>query len=135
MNNFDQEVMARTALGEARGVGQEAMVAVMWTGVNRFMAKRWYSGQSIAGAFLKKEQYSCWLQSDPNYAYITNVSPIPLLVTQALEWAAQVIAGKLEDPTQGATHYFDNSIAPPAWTVGATQTLQIGTLTFYKNVA
>ena len=30
MTSFDQEIMARTAMGEARGEGQDGMVAVIW---------------------------------------------------------------------------------------------------------
>ena len=132
---FDQEIMARTAMGEARGEGDEAMQAVMWTGYNRFTAKRWFSGLTIAGTFLKKEQYSCWLMSDPNYSYLINITPSIGLFASALQWAAGVIAGMIPDPTLGATHYFDSSIAPPDWTKGATMTKKIGRLTFYKDVA
>lgn len=135
MNNFDQEITARTAMGEARGEGDLAMQAVMWSGINRYTAKRWFSGLTIAGTFLKKEQYSCWLQGDANYAYLIDITSAIGLFAHALDMAGSVIAGVTADPTQGATHYYDNSIPPPSWTQGAVQTVQIGRLIFYKDVA
>lgn len=49
-------------------------------------------------------------------------------------WADYVIKGMITDPTQGATNYFADSIAPPNWVDGATFTVQIGHHKFYKNV-
>jgi N-acetylmuramoyl-L-alanine amidase len=135
MNIFDQEIAARTGMGEARGEGEQAMQAVMWTGVNRFTAKRWYSLQTLAATFLKYEQYDCWMPKDPNFSYITAITPSIGLFAQALQWAEGVIKGTIPDPTQGATHYHDSSITPPEWTKGATKTKAIGRLTFYKDVA
>lgn len=135
MNSFDQEIMARTAMGEARGEGDIGMQAVMWTGMNRFTMKKWFSAPTIAGTFLKKSQYDCWLASDPNYFVVTNLSNNSDLYLEALQWAAQVLQGTLHDPTLGATHYYADSIAAPPWTIGATRTIKIGRQSFYKNVA
>lgn len=68
MSYFDQEIMARTAIGEARSEGTDGMQAVMWTGVNRFTTKKWFSGKTIAGTFLKRMQYDCWTPEDPNFS-------------------------------------------------------------------
>ncbi len=134
MNNFDQEIMARTAIGEARGEMVEGMQAVMWTGVNRFTAKKWFSMSSIAGTFLYPKQYDCWMPHDPNYGLITSMDEsIPLLET-ALNWAGGVIKGIIPDPTLGATHYYANSIPAPNWVEKATFTVKIGRHLFYKNV-
>jgi len=135
MNNFDQEIMARTAIGEARGDGNIAMQAVMWTGLNRFNSKRRYAGQSIAGTFLRASQYSCWLQHDPNYALITNITPDIGLLHNALQWANAIAAGRIPDPTLGATHYYADSIVAPDWVAGAEFTAKIGRQLFYKGVA
>ena len=135
MNNFDQEIMARTAMGEARGLGEDGMVAVMWTIVNRFTAKKWFSGLTLAGTALKRLQFSCWNSADPNYQYLADLTSTIGLFATALQWAENVISGMIPDPTLGATHYFDSSISAPAWTHGATQTVMIGSLTFYKDVA
>lgn len=134
MSTFDQEIMARTALGEARGEGVEGMQAVMWTGMNRFTAKRWYSGLTLAATFMLKAQYDCWMPNDPNYAYIVAVTDAISLVTQALVMAADIIAGRIPDPTLGATHYYADSINPPAWVATGEFTVKIGRHNFYKNV-
>lgn len=135
MTTFDQEIMARTAIGEARGEGDIAMQAVMWVGMNRFTAKRWFSAASIAGTLLMKEQFSCWLQGDPNYALITSLGEAAGFMPLALQWASAVLTGMISDPTFGSTHYYDDSIAPPSWVKGATSTVKIGKLNFFKNVA
>lgn len=136
MNSFDQEIMARTAIGEARGEGDIGMQAVMWTGVNRFTARRWFSGQSIAGTFLRREQYDCWTPDDTNYGLITNITleNSGLFVT-AMQWADAVLKGMIPDPTLGATHYANLSKCNPAWVKEAMQTVVIGNHTFFKDVA
>lgn len=141
MNVFNQEIMMRTAMGEARGEGALGMQAVMWTGMNRFTAKKWFSGHTVAGTFLKPTQYDCWMTHDPNYTLITNLAseqvddPNHDLAKQAYQWAGDVLLGRLPDPTLGATHYYDDSIKPPAWAETGTKTVKIGRLTFYKDVA
>lgn len=134
MTTFDQEIMARTAMGEARSEGHDGMIAVMWTGINRYNSKKWFSALTIAGCFLKRLQYDAWTPEDPNYAYMVNISDNIGLFSNALGWAARVIAGMIPDPTLGATNYYDDSIDPPDWTKGATMTIKIGRLTFYKDV-
>ena len=135
MTAFDKDIMARTAMGEARGEGEIAMHAVMWTGMNRYTLKRWFSGATIAGTFLKRMQYDCWTPEDVNYAYIVNITDNIMLFANALRWADMVLQGMIVDPTLGATHYHDSSITPPFWAQKATLTAQIGRLTFYKDVA
>lgn len=135
MTTFDQEVMARTAIGEARGEGQQAMIGVMYTGLNRFNSNKWFHAPTIAGVFLKRMQYDCWTPEDVNYAYIVNLTPDLTLFRNAIEWAGSVIAGQIPDPSEQATHYYDDSIDPPDWTKGAIQTVKIGRLTFFKGVS
>jgi spore germination cell wall hydrolase CwlJ-like protein len=134
MNLFDQEIMARTAMGEARGEGEEGMIAVLWTVVNRFKAEKWFSGLTLAGTCLKRQQYSCWNPSDVNYAYIANITPDIGLFRTALTLAAGVITGGMPDNTQGATHY--KTIGAIAeWATGLTPCVTIGHHEFYNNVA
>ncbi len=135
MNVFDQEIMARTAIGEARGEMIDGMQAVMWTGMNRFNAKKWFSGTTIAGTFLKRLQYDCWRPDDINFQIITNLTADAGLLKSALNWAAGIIQSVIPDHTNGATHYFDDSIDPPSWTQGAEMTVKIGRLSFYRGVS
>lgn len=136
MNAFDQEIMARTAIGEARGEMIEGMQAVMWSGMNRFNAKgKWFSMPSIAGTFLKYKQYDCWMPNDQNYSIISNLTVNSGLLISALKWASGVIDGTIPDPTDGATHYYADSIDSPDWVIGATKTVQIGRHIFFKDVS
>lgn len=132
--NFDRQIMARTAIGEARGEGDVGMQAVMWTGLNRFTKKKWFTAVSIAGTFLKPFQYSCWLQHDPNYGLITSLDEDIELMDIGLKWADDIIKGNIPDPTLGATHYHADTIAVPGWVDGATVTVKIGRHIFYKDV-
>ena len=135
MSYFDQEIMARTAIGEARGEGQDGMQAVMWTGVNRFTTKKWFSGKTIAGTFLKRMQYDCWTPEDVNYAYIVNITEDIGLFRNALVWAGQCLAGMIPDPTNNCTHYYADNIAPPDWAATGEFVIQIGRQRFYRGVA
>ncbi len=132
---FDEEIAARTAIGEARGEGEAGMQAVIWTGVNRFTLKRWFSAPTLAGTFLKKMQYDCWTPDDPNFSIIANMTIATPLFAQAMAMAVKILAGAMPDPTQGATHYFNSSVCNPVWVAGAMQTVHIGNHTFFKNVA
>lgn len=135
MSLFDREIMGRTALGEARGERDIGMQAVMWSGMNRFTMKRWYSGKTIAGTFLKAEQYDCWMTHDPNYRVIIDMTPDDAKLLMVLTWADGVMKGTLPDPTLGATHYANLAACNPKWVADATQTVIIGRHTFFKNVA
>jgi spore germination cell wall hydrolase CwlJ-like protein len=54
---------------------------------------------------------------------------------QAQIVAEQVIAGKVPDPTGGATHYFSTAMPKAsAWTFGASRTLTLGHHVFIKDV-
>jgi len=59
------EYMARTLWGEARGESEEGQVAVGHVIKNRVEKKTWY-GKTIKDVCLKKWQFSCWNENDPN---------------------------------------------------------------------
>ena len=63
----DLQILARTLFGEARGEGDEGLEAVACVIINRFNAKKWFTGYdvlngkkipSIAQTCLKKAQFS-----------------------------------------------------------------------------
>jgi spore germination cell wall hydrolase CwlJ-like protein len=134
----DRDVLARTLWGEARGESLVGQIAVAWTIRNRVndgKTKSWW-GEGYAGVCLKPYQFSCWNKNDPNFAYLSGAKSIPFReFAQAQIAADQVIAGKVPDPTGGATHYYATSMkAAPAWTQGAKQTLKLGQHIFFKGV-
>lgn len=129
--NFGQAVAARTMWQECRGEpieGQRAVANVIW---NRLKSGRW--GNSLASVCLWPKQFSGWgFAKDPNFAGACNLSDVdPVLLTMGnilMECAG------IDDPTNGATHYFATSIHDPAWVVGATFCGQFGHQKFYKDV-
>jgi spore germination cell wall hydrolase CwlJ-like protein len=98
-------------------------------------AKSWW-GEGYAGVCQKPYQFSCWNKNDPNYAYLSGAKPIPFReFAQAQIAADQVLAGKVPDPTGGATHYYATTMPkPPVWAKGAKQTLKFGRHVFFKSV-
>ena len=134
----DRDILARTLWGEARGESVAGQIAVAWTIRNRVFdgkQKSWW-GEGYAGVCLAKQQFSCWNKTDPNYPYLSGAKKIPFReLAQAQIAADQVLAGKVPDPTSGATHYYVEAMPkPPAWARGATRTLKLGAHVFFKNV-
>ena len=134
----DRDILARTLWGEARGESLAGQIAVAWTIRNRVTdgkAKSWW-GEGYAGVCQKPYQFSCWNKNDPNYAYLSGAKPIPYReFAQAQIAADQVLAGKVPDPTGGATHYYATTMKKaPAWAAKAKQTLELGGHVFFKDV-
>ena len=134
----DRDILARTLWGEARGENLAGQIAVAWTIRNRVndgKTKSWW-GEGYAGVCLAKWQFSCWNKNDPNYIYLSGAKPIPFReFAQAQIAADQVMAGKVPDPTGGATHYYSTAMKKaPDWAAKATQTLKLGGHVFFKDV-
>ena len=134
----DLDILARTLWGEARGESLAGQIAVAWTIRNRVNdgnAKSWW-GEGYAGVCQKPYQFSCWNKNDPNFAYLSGAKQIPFReFAQAKIAAEQVMAGKVPDPTCGATHYYATTMPKsPVWVKGAKQTLKLGRHIFFKDV-
>ncbi|KPG98325.1 hydrolase [Pseudomonas sp. RIT-PI-q] len=134
----DRDILARTLWGEARGESLAGQIAVAWTIRNRVndgKAKSWW-GEGYPGVCKKPYQFSCWNRNDPNYAFLSGAKPIPFSeFGQALIAADQVLAGRVADPTGGATHYYATTMPkPPVWVQGAKQTLALGRHIFFRDV-
>ena len=134
----DRDILARTLWGEARGESLAGQIAVAWAIRNRVNdgnAKSWW-GEGYSGVCQKPYQFSCWNKSDPNFAYLSGAKQIPFReFAQAQIAAEQVMAGKVPDPTGGATHYYATTMPkPPVWVKGAKQTLKLGRHIFFKDV-
>lgn len=134
----DRDILARTLWGEARGEALAGQIAVAWSIRNRVndgKDKSWW-GEGYAGVCQKPYQFSCWNKNDPNYAYLSGAKPIPFReFAQAQIAADQVMAGKVPDPTGGATHYYATTMPKaPDWAAKAKQTLKLGHHVFFKDV-
>lgn len=117
---------------EARGENPQAQLGVAWTIKNRLALQGWM-GKTYPAVILKPFQFSSFNPGDPNATKFP-ITPSDLAFQPCLMAAKAAYDGVGTDPTGGATHYFDSSIAPPDWTQGATQTAKIDHLTFYKGV-
>ncbi|PCR94915.1 cell wall hydrolase [Pseudomonas fluorescens] len=134
----DRDVLARTIWGEARGESAGGRVAVAWSIRNRVFdgkANSWW-GEGYAGVCQKPYQFSCWNKNDPNFPYLSGAKEIPFReLAQCRIVADQVIDGKVQDPTSGATHYYALAMkTPPAWAAKAKQTLKLGGHVFFRDV-
>lgn len=127
----DQEVLARTIWGEARGEGKWGMEAVASVILNRAKRGGWF-GDTITEVCRKPMQFSCWNPNDPNCEKAANITEIDKQYAQALLIAEKAVAGTLPDSTGGATHYHDYKIKPK-WSGEMTRTTQIGNHIFYKE--
>jgi spore germination cell wall hydrolase CwlJ-like protein len=133
-NDSEQMILARAIFGEARSLPEKGRIAVGWSIKNRVIDSRW--SDTYQEVILQPKQYSAFGEQDPNLVYIKN----PLLdKTQAQDWydcydiAGKIINGKVDDPTDGANHYFSNFINSPNWTKqkNAEFKIKIGNTLFY----
>ena len=150
----DLVIMALTMWGEARNEGNAGLAAVAWTIRNRAEADLWgdgkpdWWGEGIAGVCLKPWQFSCWNANDPgsaqmramltggstetgslNFRGVTDAK-----LQQCMAIAGDVLDGRIEDPTKGATHYYADYIATPKWAKGKDPGVVIGRHRFFADV-
>jgi len=130
----DQDILACTIYGEARGGGKTLMQAVANTVMNRLAKNTWY-GHTISEICQKPSQYSCWNSDDPNLAIIESADDSIPVFADALQIAAQAISGALEDLTAGATHYYSTTIPEPSWAIGHTPCASIGNMLFFNDIS
>lgn len=131
----DLDTVTRTLWGEARGEPQEGKSAVAWVIKNRVLSPIVWWGKDYSGVCKAPMQFSSWNRNDPNFPFLSGSKLIPQSAYAQCEDAALVVLGGfMDDPTNGATHYYAASIHAPAWTIGATKTVQIGNHIFYKDV-
>jgi spore germination cell wall hydrolase CwlJ-like protein len=134
---LEVDVLARTLWGEARGEGEQGMLAVACVIHNRVKisqekGKYWW-GNSIIQICQKPYQFSCWNRADPNFKKLTAVDETDLHFATALRIARRAVIGCLLDITGGATHYHAASIMP-YWVKGETPSATIGNHIFYNLV-
>lgn len=130
-NQPDIIIMALTVWGEARGeshLGQQAVAHVI---LNRFRQQKGYWGKTIRDVCLKRHQFTCWNSKDPNYRRFGAASNTP-----AWESCVKAVYAALfhpgDDPTNGATYYFNPEVVQPDWATSMKQTNVIGDHAFYK---
>lgn len=110
----DKEILALTLQAEAGGEGYEGMLAAGSVIANRAASGKY--GEGITGVIMKPGQFSAW-NGVTGYAGgegaidMDKVRPSKT----ALKAAEDILSGNYEDITGGATHYYNPSVATPAW--------------------
>ena len=113
-NLSDKEILAITLQAEAGGEGLEGMLAAGAVINNRVKSGKY--GEGIRGVILKPGQFSAW-NGVTGYAGgegAINMDKVKASET-ALEAAEAILSGEYEDPTGGATHYYNDAVANPEW--------------------
>lgn len=131
---FDREMVAITTFCEASSASADERRSVVHSIFNRVSDGRF--GKTPAGVCLKRMQYSEWNGDAADNANLERGANTPDSDPIMMDCGAafdEVLAGA-DDPTAGATHYTDKTIAPPSWTVGATVALETDKFIFYKDV-
>lgn len=121
---------ALCAWREARGEGRDGIRAVLHVIANRATAQK----KSWAQIVYASLQFSS--MTYPHDPQLTKVPVLPdLTFVECYELADSIFTGGDFDLTNGATHYFADSIPPPEWAATMTQTAKIGHQTFFKSEA
>lgn len=139
-DDTEQMILARAIWGEARSTSREARIAIAWSIKNRLGAKeKWDSYHHI---ILDPSQYSCFWETppkDPNLQALRNPLKNPddnIKWKETYEIAGRVMTGNIQDSTNGANHYYDDSILSrpaseiPDWIKNGKVILKIGRLNF-----
>ena len=135
--------LALTIWGEARGEPVEGKVAVASVIRNRLALGRW--GHLYESVCHARMQFSCWnAGTDANYLTLVALA-VRVEAGETIDdpayrecyWIAQgCLSGAMQDRTQGATHYFSDSLLrPPLWAFGRTPICTIGRHLFFVNIA
>lgn len=110
----DRELLAKTLQAEAGGEGYNGMLAAGAVIGNR--AKSGGYGDGINGVIMKPGQFSAW-NGVTGYAggegaiNMDGIKPSQ----DAYSAADAILSGQYEDPTGGATHYYNPAVADPNW--------------------
>lgn len=130
---YDKPIAVITIAAEASNQPHDAKVAVGATILNRIKSGRFQ--KTVAAVCLKRLQFSEWNADVGDNANLERVALMadddPVILDCSAAWD-EALAGS--DPSNGATHYYDDSIPKPVWAVNATLTAKIGRLNFFNNV-
>ena len=107
---MEVDTLARTLWGEARGEGEAGMIAVAAVVRNRVdisarLGGRHWWGHDWIGVCRARGQFASWNPGNPNRAKLLTVRGSDPDFRLAKRIAADAIAGRVDDPTYGATAY------------------------------
>lgn len=125
------DLLARTIIGEAGNQSAEGQSAVAHVVLNRARL----AGMSPEQVVLASNQFEPW-NTEAGRARLLSISPTSPEYQQAVRIAQDAVAGRSNDPTRGATHFYSPGAQAalqrptPAWAQGESQ--DIGDHRFYR---
>jgi spore germination cell wall hydrolase CwlJ-like protein len=130
------QCLAENIYHEARGEGQKGMIAVGYVTLNR--VKRSEFPNTICDVVKEgryrngiPKRYQCqftwWCDGRPD-----TVRKDSEQWKNSLSIAVDLFNGELNDPTKGATHYFNYNIVSPRWQYALAKTTVIRNHAFYR---
>jgi hypothetical protein len=130
-NAYQLILIAIATWREARSEPIEAQRGVIWSILNRAAVAAWWNHHipnDPLEVILMPYQYSSFNHGDPNSA------KFPHSTDSVFKEIKLLVLSPGDDPTGGATHYFDQSLDdnPPSWAAEMEHTVDIGALRFYK---
>lgn len=129
-HSLDFTLTALCIWREARGEPLDAKKGVAWVIRNRTLRPGWW-GTDWTTVVLQPYQFSSFNRDDPNAVKWPAKSDLSW--SECLTAAREAWEALNPDPTNGSTHYYDDSIKAPAWTSKMTATVKIGKLNFFKS--
>lgn len=110
----DREVLARTLIAEAGNQGPLGMLAAGSVIMNRARTPGY--GDGVRGVIMKPGQFSPW-NSVTGYAGGEQGQDMAAIrpTSEAYSVADRLLSGQYEDPTGGATHFYNPDISTPSW--------------------
>ncbi|WP_103173773.1 cell wall hydrolase [Paracoccus sp. SY] len=111
----ERDLLARTIQAEAGGEGYDGMLAVGAVIGNRAKSGK-YGGSTLRDVIMAPGQFSAW-NGVTGYAKGEGALNMDRIKPSehALRVADQILAGQYNDPTGGATHYYNPAAADPKW--------------------
>lgn len=110
----DRDILAKTLQAEAGGEGYRGMLAAGAVINNRVVSGGY--GDGVRGVIMKPGQFSAW---NAVTGYAGGAGAINMDAVRPTEDAYRaadaLLSGQYEDPTGGALHYYNPSVANPAW--------------------
>jgi len=131
---LDLFMLALTMWREARGEGEEGMLAVGWVVKNRALqSPKYHWSPFVSEVCTQPYQFSCFNKNDPNVTKWP-VRGVGNEWDKAVRIAAGILEGRLKDPTEGCNHYLAKYLDSEqvAWAKGRVPAYVVRGHKFYK---
>lgn len=127
--SHDEQVLAWTLWGEARGEGERGIHAVANVIMNRVADRRWPG--SAAAVCLQPWQFSMWNANDHNGDLAKAQTPEGSAIYRTcIDIAKAAVSGVLADITGGSNHYHTKAV-DPSWNRNMREVASIGAHRFF----